>query len=205
VLKNIFKTNATTGENMKPYIFGIGKPKTGSNSLCDALELLGLKCYHTGREQKQKNRGIHNQLLTNLHQKTDPLRYIDDEYECLVDYPIHAIYQDLYEDNNNAKFILTYRPPDDVALSWLRMLQHKQQPLPERLPTNFHEFSNGAREHVTEVFDFFMDKPGSLLVLDVRDPDEVKWSLLAKFLEVKKPNTKKYPHSFDHTKWQVNK
>ena len=50
----------------------------------------------------------------------------DDEFDAFVDYPIHAIYQKLYDDNNDAKFILTYRPPHDVALSWLRMMQHKQ-------------------------------------------------------------------------------
>ena len=52
----ISSTSVTMGDNVKPYIFGIGKPKTGSNSLTDALKVLGFKCYHTGREQKQKNR-----------------------------------------------------------------------------------------------------------------------------------------------------
>lgn len=194
------------GDNVKPYIFGIGKPKTGSNSLCDALEILGLTCYHTGREQKNNNRGIHNQLLTNMHQSEAPLKHIDDEFDALIDYPIHAIWHRLYDDNNDAKFILTYRPPDDVALSWCRMMQYKPQPLSERLPTNFSEFSQSVRDHCTEVIEFFLDKPGSLLVLDSRDDDAVKWELLSNHLNIKAPKgSKTYPHSFNHEKWQVTK
>lgn len=198
-------TNVMTGDNMKPYIFGIGKPKTGSNSLRDALELMGLKCYHTGREQKNKNRGIHNQLLTNMHQSEPPLKHIDDEFDALVDYPIHAIYQRLYDDNNDAKFILTYRPPDDVALSWCRMMQHKTQPLADRLPTNFREFALSVVDHCTEVIEFFLEKPGSLLILDSRDDDAVKWSLLSKHLGVKAPEGDPFPHSFNHQTWEPKK
>lgn len=198
-------TNVMTGDNMKPHIFGIGKPKTGSNSLRDALELMGLKCYHTGRENKSKNRGIHNQLLTNMHQSEPPLKHIDDEFDALVDYPIHAIYQRLYDDNNEAKFVLTYRPPEDVALSWCRMMQHKPQPLADRLPTNFKEFALSVVDHCTEVIEFFLEKPGSLLILDSRDDDAVKWSLLSKHLGVKAPKGKPYPHSFNHANWELTK
>lgn len=198
-------TNVMTGDNVKPYIFGIGKPKTGSNSLRDALELMGLKCYHTGKEMKNKNRGIHNQLLTNMHQNEAPLKHIGDEFDALVDYPIHAIYQRLYDDNNDAKFVLTYRPPDDVALSWCRMMQHKPQPLADRLPTNFAEFSDSVRKHCAEVIEFFLDKPGRLLILDSRDDDAVKWELLSKHLKVKAPKDKPFPHSFNHQDWQVKK
>lgn len=201
----ISSTSVTMGDNMKPHIFGIGKPKSGSNSLCDALGILGLSCYHTGREQKAENRGLHNQLLTNMHQSEAPLKHIDAEYDALVDYPIHAIYQQLYDDNNDAKFILTYRPPDDIALSWCRMMQHKKQPLPSRLPTNFSDFAQAARDHYSEVIEFFLDKPGSLLVLDARDDDAVKWELLSKHLAVKPPKGKPYPHSFNHQKWQVTR
>lgn len=201
----ISSTNVMTGNNVKPYIFGIGKPKTGSNSLCDALGILGLNCYHTGRENKNKNRGIHNQLLTNMHQSEPPLRHIDDEFEALVDYPIHAIYQQLYDDNPDAKFILTYRHPHDVALSWCRMMQHKPQPLSDRLPTNFREFALSVVDHCTEVIEFFLEKPGSLLILDSRDDDAVKWALLSKHLGLKAPKGKAFPHSFNHQDWQVKK
>lgn len=189
----------------KPSIFGIGKPKTGSNSLCDALTELGFKVYHTGREQKAANRSIHNQLLTNMHQQETPLKHINCDYDCFLDYPIHAIYKDLYEENPEAKFILTYRPPDDVALSWIRMMHHKKKPLPKRLPLDYAKFSDACREHVTEVFQFFLDKSKSLLILDSRDPDETKWNLLCKFLEVKTVPDKKYPHTFNHEKWEPNK
>ena len=201
----ILLTNVMTGDALKPYIFGIGKPKTGSNSLRDALELMGLRCYHTGREQKAKNRGIHNQLLTNMHQGEPPLKHINDDYEALVDYPIHAIYQRLYDDNNDAKFVLTYRHPHDVALSWCRMMQHKPQPLADRLPTNFKEFALSVVDHCTEVIEFFLEKPGRLLILDSRDDDAVKWNLLSKHLEVEAPKGKPFPHSFNHQKWEPTK
>ena len=202
---NTLQTNETTGRNVKPYIFGIGKPKTGSNSLCDALQVLGLNCYHTGRANKHNDRALHNQLLTNNHQREAPLKHIDSKYHALVDYPIHAIFKELHEDNPDAKFVLTYRPPDDVALSWCRMMQHKKQPLAERLPTNFEKFSNEVRRHCTEVFEYFMPYPGSLLVLDSRDADAVKWSLLAKFLNKQPPKDKPFPHSFNHENWEPKK
>ena len=189
----------------KPWLFGIGKPKSGSNSLCDALEVLGLSCYHTGRENKNNNRSLHNQLLTNAHQSEAPLKHINCDYDAFVDYPIHAIYRRLFEDNNESKFILTYRPPDDIALSWCRMMQHKPQPLPERMPTNFAEFSQAARDHCADVIEFFLDKPGQLLILDARDSDDVKWQLLAKFVGKKPPKNKPFPHSFNHQKWEPNK
>lgn len=189
----------------KPWLFGIGKPKSGSNSLCDALEILGFKCYHTGRENKNNNRALHNQLLTNAHQGESPLKDVQCDYDAIVDYPIHAIYKKLYQENNDAKFILTYRPPDDIALSWCRMMQHKSQPLPKRLPTNYAKFSEEARQHYAETIEFFLDKPGQFLILDARDDDKVKWELLSNFLKKKTPRNKEYPHTFNHQKWELRK
>jgi hypothetical protein len=189
----------------RPWLFGIGKPKSGSNSLADALEILGLKCYHTGREKKAKNKSIHNQLLTNKHQGESPTKDVGETYDAIVDYPIHEIYKELYNENNDAKFILTYRPPDDIALSWCRMIMHKPQPLTERLPTNYSKFAKKAREHYAEVIEFFLDKPGRFLILDARDDDAVKWELLAKFLGKRVPKNKPYPHTFNHQKWETKK
>jgi len=189
----------------KPNIFGIGKPKTGSNSLKSALEIIGFKTYHTGNADKENDRSFHNQLLVNMQQNESPLKHIDCDYDCFVDYPIHAIYKNLYEENKDARFILTYRPPDDVALSWIRMMHHKKKPLPNRLPTNFSEFSQSCRDHVSEVFEFFLDKSKSLLILDTRDSDATKWKLLCKFLDVANIPTKKFPHSFNHASWELKK
>lgn len=188
-----------------PWLFGIGKPKSGSNSLCDALKILGIDCHHTGRENKKNNRDLHNQILTNIHQNESPLKHVRTKADAIVDYPIHAIYKNLYQENNDAKFILTYRPPDDIALSWCRMMQHKPQPLAERLPTNYEKFSQEARQHYAETIEFFLDKPGQFLILDARDDDEVKWDLLAKFLNKKPPTNKPYPHVFNHQKWEIKK
>lgn len=185
----------------KPWLFGIGKPKTGSNSLADALMLLGLKVHHTGRETKKGNRALHNQLVTNCEQHNEVLKFVDTDCDFIVDYPIHRLWKRLHQENPEARFILTYRPPDDVALSWVRMMLRKPKPLPERLPIDYKQFADECREHVSDVVKYFMDYGSNFLLLDTRDPSDVKWQLLCKFLGKKVPK-KKYPHSFNHEVWE---
>lgn len=187
----------------RPFIFGIGKPKTGSNSLSDALTTLGFSVYHSGRDVDDGNCKVNNQLMKNFREGCEALKGIGNQYDALIDYPIQQQYKNLFKEVPNAKFILTFRPPDEVAFSWLRMLNYKRRPINPLFPKNFREFANEVRDHFTEVFEFFLDKPGKLLILDTRDPDEIKWKLLCDFLEKEMPKDLVYPHSFDHRQWEI--
>jgi len=186
-------------------IFGIGKPKTGSNSLTDALKRLGYSVYHSGRDVDDGNCKVNSQLMKNLREGCEALKGIPDDYDALLDYPIQKQFKKIYKEVPDAKFILTFRPPDDVAFSWLRMINYKSRPINPYFPTNFKEFADEVRNHFTEVFHFFLDKPGSLLILDTRDPDETKWKLLCDFLGEELPEDISYPHSFDHKQWETTK
>lgn len=185
-----------------PYIFGIGLAKSGSNSLADALIELGFIAYHTGRENREnENAEPYEKILENVKTKRSVCEGIEN-VDALLDYPIGRSFKQLDKQIENARFILTYRPPDDIALSWCRMVVNFEN---IDLKPNYGVFSNAVRKHYTSVFKHFYNRPKDLLVLDMREDSRLNFALLASFLQVKNATAGVMPHSFNHAEWYKKK
>lgn len=185
-----------------PYIFGIGLAKSGSNSLTDALNELGFICYHTGRENKHKNNPKpYERILSNIKADREVCDGIEG-VDALLDFPIGRSFLKIDRQVENARFILTYRPPDDIALSWCRMVLNFQE---MKLKPDYQVFASDTRKHYTRVFKHFAKRPNDLLVLDMRQDSRLNFSLLAEFLNVKNPPAGIMPHSFNHNYWYKKK
>ena len=182
-------------------IFGIGKGKTGSNSLAGALVILGYKVHHTGRGVFEKKPEVRDQLQQNWEKERPVLENVE-EFDAYIDFPVHVMWKRFAEELPDAKFILTYRPPSDAALSWCRMmytLNHDSW-TPDHL--SYKKYKQICEDHNDEVIEYFY-KSERLLILDQRDPDPKKWDQLCSFLGKKSIPDTPFPHAFNHTDWYM--
>jgi hypothetical protein len=183
---------------LKYKVFGIGVPKSGSNSLADALTHLGYNVLHFGREEFQEKSDKALRFRKNLELDRDALTGFE-RFTAFVDSPVWHSFKRLSIENPNAKFVLTYRDPAACALSWMRMQHYLHRSIqPADAPQNFSAARRRVEDHIDAVFDFFAHNTNKLLILDQADPSHVKWKQLAKFLELKTPHNKPFPHSFQH-------
>lgn len=184
-------------------IFGIGKGKTGSNSLAGALRTLGFKVHHTGRGVYEKKLAVRDQLLHNWENQKPVLENVE-PFDAYMDYPIHTMWKRIADELPEAKFILTYRPPADAALSWCRMmysLDHDSW-TPDRL--SYKKYMQIVIDHNNDVLTHFY-KSDRLLILDQRDPSENKWTQLCTFLGKDRIPDVDFPHTFNHTEWYMDR
>ena len=185
-----------------PYIFGIGAGKTGSHSLAFALKKMGFRTHHTGHENYEGNKDVWNKLTFNQYHGRHPLEGITG-LDCLVDHPVWEMFKEIDQHVETAKFILTYRPPSDCALSWCRMIADKHTQFKDDPVNEYKLYEDKVRNHVDSVLTHFFGRPQKLLVLDARDPDQFKWKLLQQFLGKPAPINQPYPHRFNHKDWQT--
>jgi 3'-phosphoadenosine 5'-phosphosulfate (PAPS) 3'-phosphatase len=162
-------------------IFGIGLSKTGTSSLAHALEILGYKTRdYPGLERYAPGdlSCIDTRLL--------------EEHDALTDTPIPSFYRELDARYPGSKFILTVR---DMG-GWLKSCQKqfnqkhadKQNEAHNQLfmdlygCTAFDEalFRAGYERFVQGVQDYFKNRPGDLLTLDVAAGEG--WEKLCPFL-----------------------
>lgn len=163
-------------------IFGIGLPRTGTASLCEALRILGYSVRHY---PKYISRAAN--------------------YDALVDTPICNCFEQLDEEYPGSKFILTTRSLE----SWLKSCKnasarfrwHNLRPDGRCGPevykshmdlfgcTNYDEtkFTDGYFKHADRVSKYFGSR--SYLVYEVADG----WTPLCDFLEKPVPG-EEFPH-----------
>jgi hypothetical protein len=168
-------------------ILGIGLPKTGTTSFIDALRILGFRAVHYP------------------HRVDVAMRRNDGA----ADLPIVAAYQELDRKYPGSKFVLTLRDRD----SWLRSYRrHYSSAIDvDKMRPGFKDLlielrrivfgtehlsdeivSDGYDRHVDEVREYFKDRPGDLLELDICGGDG--WSPLCRFLGSSIP-PQPFPHS----------
>ena len=182
----------------KPKIFGIGKAKSGSNSLAIALQILGYDVHHTGEKVWRESTQVRDTLRDNYFEKRDPLEGISG-MDALMDYPIHMMWKQLDENVEDAKFIMTYRDPYSSAMSWCRMVTSLPLKQWEPQEISYKNYAEIVISHVDEVMAYF-GRRKDFLVLDISDSDETKWKTLATFLD--KPVPKQpYPRRNNHADW----
>ena len=162
-------------------IFGIGLSKTGTTSLASALEMLG---YRT-----KDYPGVETY-------RPDDLASLDPEllenHDAFTDTPIPSLYRALDRAYPGSRFILTVREMD----GWLKSCRkqftqkhaEKQNEAHNRLFVELYGtpvfdevlFRSGYERFVQGVKEYFKDRPGDLLILDVTAGEG--WEKLCPFL-----------------------
>jgi len=188
-----------TFQQTKPKVFCIGLGKTGTTSIGDALEILGMKRLTWGRplsaELVRAVAGGDFALLFDTAYK----------YDALEDFPWPLAYRQLDVHFPNARFILTVRKDPTAwlnALVWQtvgksrrRLRAYKQiygYHYPHENPQAFMDF---YIRHAEEVRRYFTEKYGTgakLLELCFERGDG--WKELCAFLDVPVPDVP-FPHS----------
>lgn len=155
-------------------IFGIGLSKTGTTSLSEALNILGIKSIHKPRKEflKEKERGL-------------PYFSTLKGYYGFTDFPCWYIYKELDRLYPGSKFILTERDPEEWYES---RKKHYQRRLDEGIKLNWDMSENSMKKmikHNKEVMEYFENRPEDLLILNIIDGEG--WEKLCPFLKRKIP------------------
>lgn len=180
-------------------VFGLGLNKTGTTSLGEALNVLGIRTIHYPFKK-----AIYRELTSGCYRLS-----ILDDYDAIVDTPAAPYYPQLDAAWPGSKFILTVREPE----SWLRSIEAHWPVMRDwcRCDPQFGRFTDfisavvyGTLEynrdrflyayetHTRNVLHYFRGRPDDLLVLDVCRGEG--WERLCPFLGVEPPEAP-FPHS----------
>lgn len=170
-----------TGRPGRGKIFGIGLSRTGTTSLHHALEILGY-------------RSIHYPPLDRIHE-------VLEDHDAASDTPVACIFRELDCRYPDSRFILTVRDYRSWLASTKRFfggpMPHEEWRREVRLKTygrlewDRRAFLRAYHQHVETVLDYFEQRPGALLVLDIIGGEG--WEPLCDFLEVPVPHVP-FPH-----------
>eukprot|EP01084_Bolivina_argentea_P102541 183703_1 len=115
----------TTGYNLK--VIGAGLSRTGTNSLRNALDMIGLPCYHgfVSFEQRQRD----NKFWLDAIAKDGNINwnelFYEHNYEAVCDVPAVFYWKSIYNFYPNSRVILTKRDP----IKWYNSLQKNMKPI----------------------------------------------------------------------------
>lgn len=189
-------------EPLPTRIFGIGMQKTATNSLCHAFRMLGYDAGHweSGAWAKSILREMREEGRSLTLEKTF----------MLCDLPIPILFRELDAVYPGSKFILTIRDEADWLQSardhwsyehnkfrkdWDRYdaanIIHKATY--GRIDFNAEVFLDRYRCHNAEVLDYFKNRPGDLLVMDMSK--NAGWEDLCPFIGKPVPRIA-YPRSY---------
>jgi hypothetical protein len=185
-------------------VFGIGLSRTGTTSLTEALNMLGIKTIHFP----------HDQVTYDELRKGNYRLSILEKYQGITDIPVVPYYAQFDKVYPGSKFILTVR---EIG-PWLNSLEdHWRLPRETGLYEEFSDFvrtcTYGTIEynedrfryvyetHFRNVCDYFSHRPSDLLVMNIVDGDG--WEKLCAFLGFPIPDVS-FPHlnkREEHRKW----
>jgi hypothetical protein len=177
-------------KHMKPTtnkVFCLGLSKTGTVSVCKALELLGLKSAHyVGVEEF-------------------------DEYDVVGDSPVPVVYKILDEKHPGSKFILTTRDPEKWVNSFEKHFERwsiEEKTLSgtaraDSVLTRYQLYGTvlfdrdkmlaGFHRYHEDLYEYFSDRPDDLLVIDITR--EAGWEEICDFLSLSVPENISFPKS----------
>jgi hypothetical protein len=185
--------------NLLPKVFGLGLSRTGTVSLGDALNIVGIKTIHFPSDEQ-----THNELKSGIYDLS-----ILDVYQGIVDIPVAPFYAQLDTHYPGSKFVLTVREKE----SWLRScesflpivrdLSKANQQFTDFVhfihacvygvvPFNRERFSYVYDIHLRNVQAYFSGRPNDLLVIDITAGEG--WEKLCPFLGVDIPDLR-FPHA----------
>jgi len=172
----------------KTKIFGIGLQRTGTTSLFEALNTLGIRSAPHG--------------IPLYYDINDPILH---KYDAFMDNPIPLLYKQLDQQIPGSKFILTLRDEE----SWLRStawlfntrlneMDNRLKAIADEIHEKFYGtiqfnedvFKRKRREYHEEVNHYFSERPGDLLKIDITKG--TSWKPICEFLHLPIPN-KEFP------------
>ncbi|MDQ6606860.1 MAG: hypothetical protein M3Z06_09990 [Actinomycetota bacterium] len=174
-------------------VFGIGLSRTATRSLSFALQELGIPTIHFPSDQR-----TFDQLSSG-----DYALSVLAEAGAITDTPAAAFFAQLDTAFPGSRFVLTVRNPS----AWLASCEKLWRYTTAAQRTPYHRFINGAvygtweftaerfryvyQRHLNEVREFFRDRPGDLLELDICAGQG--WEPLCQFLDLPRPPVP-FPH-----------
>ena len=168
--------------------FGIGFHKTGTTTLSRALRILGYNV--AGPFGVQDDNIAETALEQALSSAAD--------YDAVQDNPWPLFYRELDEAFPGSKFILTVRDTDRWLASVVNHFGGKSTPMrrwiygPGDPVGNEDLYRDRYEAHNKEVGEYFADRPGDLLVLNIADGEG--WTKLCEFLGEPVP-VEPFPHA----------
>lgn len=173
-------------------IIYLGFLKTGSRSICSYIKSLMKYDLYIGEEIHLSRTNIHIGNHFELHplnmKKSFFKGRVDNSsvYEFLKnnenfisrEFPYFGMYEHIYENYDNSKFVLCIRNSEDVFNSYKKYMVGKltksindalldvYDSINDKHKENFIQI---YEEHNQKILDFFKDKPGKLLVLKFED------------------------------------
>ena len=172
----------------KQKVFGIGFHKTGTKSLCKALEILGYRvCEPIGA----RNPDIAKEALSLA---LDHAR----RFDAVQDNPFPPLFRDLDAAFPGSKFILTTEDPEVWIKRAVRYFGPNETPMRKWIYGKGSPIGNEAlyldrfKAHQNDVLDHFKNRKDDLLVWPLtREPG---WEKLCSFLGVDLPENTEFPH-----------
>lgn len=176
-------------------VFGVGLSRTGTTSLTDALNLLGIRTMHYPHD---------DQTFAELARGNYDLSVLR-EYQGVTDTPVAPFYAQLDRIWPGSKFILTVRDKaqwlQSTEAHWALLKQHGKMATDEGFQAfadfisacvygtiyfSAERFSYVYDQHVQNVRAYFADRPDDLLILDITKGEG--WEKLCGFLGVPVPD-----------------
>lgn len=152
------------------YIFNIGFNRSGTTSLCSALNYLGIPTLH----YSYNNKPLLKIVKRNLKLKRKLFKPLDKEYCGFTDFLGENYYEILDKQYPNSKFILTYRNLDD----WVKAKMYHEN--------DKDDFESYYFFHRNKARKFFKDSPNRYLEINICDGEG--WGTLCPFLDLPIPN-----------------
>jgi len=171
-------------------VFCIGFHKTGTTSLAEALQVLGYRV--TGPN------GVRD---PDIATKVRPMAWeLVEKYDAFQDNPWPILYRELDQRYPGSKFVLTVRETGSWMRSQLKHFGQRETAMRKWIYGDTHGCPEGNEEvyvrryeaHNREVLEYFRDRPGDLLVMELAKGDG--WNKLAPFLGKPIPSVP-FPHA----------
>jgi len=160
-------------------VFCIGFHKTGTTSLGKALELMGYKHCHGG--SLLRARIGDRKLMESLFRKEYELLFsFVNEFDSINDSPWFKLYKELDVHFPDSKFILMLRDESTWIESCRKFFTERSTPFRLWIYGKGSPHGNGEkylrayREHNQSVVEYFADRAGDLLIVNLEDPDKTK-------------------------------
>lgn len=181
-------------------VFGLGLSKTGTSSLGEALNLLGIPCIHYPFD---------DDTFRELSAGNFELSILKTSYQAIVDIPAAPYYAQWDRQYPGSKFILTVRDPQIWVKSaekhW-ELMMHWWQEFPKfkrfqefisavvygTVGFNADRFLFAYENHVRNVLHYFKNRSEDLLVMDICAGEA--WEKLCPFLGLPIPEIA-FPHA----------
>jgi SAM-dependent methyltransferase len=188
-------------------VFGLGLSRTGTTSLGNALNILGITTIHFPCDQ-----ATYDELRKGIYKLS-----VLEKFQGVVDIPLAPYYAQLDKVYPGSKFIFTFR---EIG-SWLKSVEiHWRYPWATGVYKEFTDFIYACvygtiefnedrfryvyETHFRNVCEYFAHRPSDLLVMDISDGDG--WEKLCPFLGFPIPDSQ-FPNlniGENSQKWRQN-